>query len=97
MRGLKNKNVLVTGGASGIGHATATRFLEEGCTVCVVDRDAGLLGNCLRNPSSHLIERRRWFGIPQRSRQANVKPFRARIENQQFVTVEPIPFAQPVR
>jgi 3-oxoacyl-[acyl-carrier protein] reductase len=40
MRGLKNKNVLVTGGASGIGQATATRFLEEGCTVCVVDRDA---------------------------------------------------------
>lgn len=40
MRGLKNKNVLVTGGASGIGHATSTRFLEEGCTVCVVDRDA---------------------------------------------------------
>jgi meso-butanediol dehydrogenase/(S,S)-butanediol dehydrogenase/diacetyl reductase len=38
MRGLKGKNVLVTGGASGIGQATATRFLEEGCTVCVLDR-----------------------------------------------------------
>ncbi len=30
---------MVTGGASGIGQATAARFLEEGCTVCVMDRD----------------------------------------------------------
>jgi len=40
MRGLKGKNVLVTGGASGIGQATAARFLEEGCAVCVLDRSA---------------------------------------------------------
>jgi len=40
MRGLKGKNVLVTGVASGIGQATAARFLEEGCSVCVVDRSA---------------------------------------------------------
>lgn len=40
MRGLKNKRVLVTGGASGIGAATAARFLEEGSAVCVLDRDA---------------------------------------------------------
>ena len=40
MRGLKSKKVVVTGGASGIGQATAARFLEEGCTVCVIDRDA---------------------------------------------------------
>lgn len=40
MRGLKGKNVVVTGGASGIGQATAARFLEEGCAVCVVDRSA---------------------------------------------------------
>lgn len=38
MRGLAGKNVLVTGGASGIGEATAARFLEEGCSVCVLDR-----------------------------------------------------------
>jgi meso-butanediol dehydrogenase/(S,S)-butanediol dehydrogenase/diacetyl reductase len=40
MRGLKGKRVLVTGGASGIGAATAARFLEEGSAVCVLDRDA---------------------------------------------------------
>ncbi len=40
MRGLRGKNVVVTGGASGIGQATATRFLEEGCAVCVLDRSA---------------------------------------------------------
>ena len=40
MRGLKGKNVLVTGGASGIGEATARRFLQEGSSVCVLDRSA---------------------------------------------------------
>src|SRR5689334_12270712 len=39
MRGLKNKRVLITGGASGIGAATAARFLEEGSEVVVLDRD----------------------------------------------------------
>ena len=43
MRGLKGKNVIVTGGASGIGQATATRFLEEGSNVCVFDRDSDAL------------------------------------------------------
>src|SRR6202051_1192123 len=40
LRGLKTKRILITGGASGIGAATAARFLEEGSVVCVLDRDA---------------------------------------------------------
>ena len=39
MHGLKEKRVLVTGGASGIGAATALRFLDEGASVVVLDRD----------------------------------------------------------
>ena len=39
MRGLEAKRVLITGGASGIGAATAARFLQEGSVVCVLDRD----------------------------------------------------------
>ena len=39
MHGLRDKRVLITGGAGGIGSATARRFLEEGALVFVFDRD----------------------------------------------------------
>src|SRR6266496_338795 len=35
MKGLKGKNVLVTGGSSGIGQAIAIRFGEEGANVAI--------------------------------------------------------------
>ena len=48
MRGLKGKRVLVTGGAGGIGAATAARFLEGGSRVVVLDRDEAALDRLQR-------------------------------------------------
>jgi meso-butanediol dehydrogenase / (S,S)-butanediol dehydrogenase / diacetyl reductase len=53
MRGLEAKRVLITGGASGIGSATAARFIEEGSVVCVLDRDPEALRK-IRRELGHL-------------------------------------------
>jgi len=39
MRGLENKRVVITGGASGIGFSTAVRFLDKGAKVVILDKD----------------------------------------------------------
>jgi 2-hydroxycyclohexanecarboxyl-CoA dehydrogenase len=39
MRGLKDRTVLVTGGANGIGAAISRRLAEEGCVVGILDLD----------------------------------------------------------
>jgi NAD(P)-dependent dehydrogenase (short-subunit alcohol dehydrogenase family) len=38
MRGLAGRRVAISGGASGIGFASAARLLEEGCRVIICDR-----------------------------------------------------------
>jgi len=43
MDGLRDKRVVITGGASGIGAATARRFLREGSRVAILDRDPDAL------------------------------------------------------
>jgi len=48
MRGLEDKRVLITGGAGGIGTATAARFLEEGSHVVVLDHDQAALERLTR-------------------------------------------------
>jgi len=43
VKGLTDKRVLITGGASGIGEATAKRFVDEGAGVVVLDSDVEAL------------------------------------------------------
>jgi len=40
MRGIRGKTAVITGGASGMGPATAMRFLEEGANVVIADYNA---------------------------------------------------------
>ncbi len=69
MQGLDGKRVLITGGAGGIGFATAKRFLDEGAQVVILDQNAaacrdaqkalsGLSGTILADVSDdHSVER----------------------------------------
>lgn len=53
---LENKQVLITGGGSGIGRAAARRFIEEGASVHVV----GNVAEALINTAAELGERCSW-------------------------------------
>jgi NAD(P)-dependent dehydrogenase (short-subunit alcohol dehydrogenase family) len=49
----RNKNVVITGGAGGIGLACALHFLEAGASVHLIDVDAGRLDEAHASLSSH--------------------------------------------
>ena len=44
---LKDKRVVITGGASGSGYAAARRFIKEGCTVVILDCNQEALDTAL--------------------------------------------------
>jgi NAD(P)-dependent dehydrogenase (short-subunit alcohol dehydrogenase family) len=52
---LAGRRILVTGGASGIGLATARRFAAEGAAVALLDRDAGKLDAAARELNSFSV------------------------------------------
>ena len=79
MRGLAGKGVLVTGGTSGIGLATARRFLEEGSRVFVTGIGIEDLGRARRAPRSRRGRRGRRRCEPRAGRRGDCLSERPRL------------------
>jgi 2-hydroxycyclohexanecarboxyl-CoA dehydrogenase len=77
MRGLSGRRALLTGGASGIGRATAIRLAAEGCQVGILDIDeAGAVQTAER------CARKTWISRTDITDRAQVEAAVARFENE---------------
>src|SRR5258708_2551210 len=63
MRGLQGKNVLVTGGSSGIGQAIAVRFAEHGANVAINYRTSEAEGAATEQQVKACVHRVRGYGV----------------------------------
>jgi NAD(P)-dependent dehydrogenase (short-subunit alcohol dehydrogenase family) len=55
MKKLENKVAVITGGSSGIGFATAKRFIEEGARVVITGRDQGALDRAVEDLGGQVV------------------------------------------
>lgn len=77
MKGLSGRRVLLTGGASGIGRATAIRLAEEGCRVGILDIDeTGAATTIARCPGGA------WFARTDITNRSNVEEAVTRFESE---------------
>ena len=71
MQRLENKTAVITGGAGGIGKATAERFLREGASVLLADLDEDNLKEAVKD----LGEKNIYFTAADVSKEDEVKKY----------------------